>query len=840
MNITLISPGETPEFLVKLDRPQSTPLLTKIKTVAVNSFLSITLLFSCLASSIYDEARFSGVSFKHLVLECYGPLKNYSLSLNTPFIILKLGVWILGMTANIVLTTGRRYIEKMEKKSPFLIFQGYIDEGIDETHIRTNHVALDASSVPANINLESLMTLFNTFNFDDPQSVDYIQPSKMQQTEGNSVKKYSKEELRLHLETLIKRVNDRIPFIGTPKSAETQRLEEFYRHVENAIRLSLDATQKKREAFEKNNGTDHSLYEESAKREYLNCFEDQVNIVITLAIAGVHCGARYMDDANALYDLFKESSSSNNNSLKETLVNLLAEKRASIAQAEIDKHFTKTKKQFNPITQEEYIVFEGVNVHASVNYRATLGTLLGIPNSKYITEQLSTPLPKDKYLKSFFEQYSIETITTTIQEKYKDKNSQEFRETITDWLKAQMGSWSERDPKDQIKLKSQLFETIKAICKTQDSNEIKTNNIKKIFQDNLIPSPTEESLKRLLEDQTLLEDLIDLSFRQNDEGEFLTRLGLEDPDAGLSPELIEWLLVSQNILLPKSPQKQSFDNSKPLKTESLTTLISKEIDEEASSWLKSFNGVFSKEQMEKTAQELLKKYPRTRYSYNTSSTNLLLTQLFQKAFSKNSNEIITEAEKITSQTFYSKIRKWTFIEAPKVIHNVLDNPLVTIMGIFLLFLKSYRISLLSYKHSQHLLAARIIPFIINNTAIGIIRFSNNLISSIQKLRSNRLVSIALLAGVYLTNLRIKKISNIARQIFFAAPAGPFILGLYLTRRTFDVLISLYSVKAHLANCFISLKTKNEAERLSICKSKALEVWIAGMNKQLQETSCLYA
>jgi len=619
------------EFVDKKIKQESSSLNSKIQKIVSVPFLSLKNLFKAILEGSYITFSNAGISFKHIVLGYYGNLYNFRPPADIYLAVVKVVFWILSMGLCVSMTSLRIFLDKMGvKKSDLNYLNTFTGDEIDSAHIKTEALALDASHVPPEVQVDDLAAIYDAINFEHRKAVGYMAKESRNEVRTNSV-----EELRESLGVFISKVKRREPFLGTPSSYDTPRLMDFYQQIEDAIRLSIHESNERIKKFKENNGETSSDYLEQARRQYNDLLEDRARIAIDLAIAGQHCGARYMGEAMSVYHSFNPGNVDANLTLDKQLIELLAFKRKEICKQQIQQHL-------------------GNDTHSENKYLGNMGKILGIPGSLNIIETLSTNFDRIHYLKLFFEAYSVDSIIEAIQEEIKSKNGQPFREKITDWFKDQLKDWNEEnyntksgiliakineitaekevDPSslknfnyleqlleylkkkdvvlpnfddgwdafvmelfvlDQakewrkkvfpdlnlIKVQQQV-ETIKVSLSERklekemidklkkmvlENNGIdhkmlaleldqmsKINQIRRAFNSMSIPPLGNVTIIRMINNiidpQFVIKDSLDRTRRD----EFLSELNLEDmAQNGLSKELIEWLLVYHNILLPQ-------------------------------------------------------------------------------------------------------------------------------------------------------------------------------------------------------------------------------------------------------------------------------------------------
>ncbi len=343
--------------------PPAQPLSRRerIMQLALISLTVLKISLQNFAQATLETGRYLWPSFKVVVLGYGGNLRNIRISLSLSLSIFRIAKWVLLNVGFIFKTTASKtylHFYPPQQSSEILRLK---HEEIDPSHLKTNELFLDASSVEPNITLLTLFSIFDKINFDNPDDFRYVSESR--RTEDGKV--FTKDELRTHLAALIRNIDGKIPFIGTPRADDIPSLLAFYGHIENAIRLTLHSLHKKLDDFYESNEKDLKLYSEETMRQYNNLIEDLEGVVIDLAIAGAHCGARYMGDATQIYKHFHQNQSYSTESLESSLIALLAQKRKEIAEEEV------------PLLLRED---NGVlNTHSYANYMASLGKDLGIP-----------------------------------------------------------------------------------------------------------------------------------------------------------------------------------------------------------------------------------------------------------------------------------------------------------------------------------------------------------------------------------------------------------------------------------------------------------------------------
>lgn len=409
---------ERPRFVI--DFKQYSPEVESKQTVQNTAFKALKLIpviVASLAEASYLTFKHSGSSFKVIVLGFYGDWSKFQLPADFYLVVFKVAFWVLGLGWCTVTTTLRLTSEKLfPTSSQFL--KNYADGGIDIRHIKTNELGIDVSEVHADVQIDNLAQIFKEINFTDRQREGYMAPSSRK--EGD--KTYTEAELSDALNVFIHNVKNRVAFLGTPPAYDMPRLSAFYQQIENAVRYSIDKSNKDIAAFKALNGDGNYAGEELKK--YNGLLEDRARIAIDLAIAGKHCGARYMGEAMTVYGNMRGELANDNGSLADCITELLARKRTEIANQHIQQHL-------------------GSGTHAYNKYMANLGQVLALPGTQNIIEHLDTTFDRSQFLKLFFQHYTVDFIIATIQAEI--KRSQGFREKILDWIRDYPSDWKKSD-----------------------------------------------------------------------------------------------------------------------------------------------------------------------------------------------------------------------------------------------------------------------------------------------------------------------------------------------------------------------------------------------------------
>ncbi len=421
---------ENPPFVVDFAEFNEKPPVNHLYSTVRKTMTVAIAIFTSVGQAVYLTIINSPKSFKHVIVNYWTQTLNHGQITEGTLIMLvcvtayKIFYWMGCMAWCTVTTSFRLFKEKAYPMDPLAILSRYSDE-IDMRHIRTNELALDTSDVPEDVKVNDLIRIFDQIDFIEPldltfnpplKNLDYIPPeSRREGTTANDVVEYSGQELKEALKNFVNKVDNRVAFVGTPPLYDTPRLLAFYQQIEDAVRISIHQSNQSIAAFETAHGVDRNAYNTEVRNEYSNLLEDRFRIALDLAIAGKHCGSRFMGDSMEIHDYFAKDKSSISGSLEDDLIELLAKSRKEVA-----------KRQIAAI---------GNNTHIYPDYMTSLGELLAIPGTKNIVEHISNSINKDDSLKNFFTEYNVKHILDTIQAEIQRSNSMRIK--VIDWLKEQ-------------------------------------------------------------------------------------------------------------------------------------------------------------------------------------------------------------------------------------------------------------------------------------------------------------------------------------------------------------------------------------------------------------------
>lgn len=181
-----------------------------------------------------------------------------------------------------------------------------------------------------------------------------------------------------------------------------------------------------------------------------------------------------MGETMELYFNLYEGSITNAGTLEDSCIEILAQGRLGIAQAQIQIHF-------------------GDNTHKVGLYMQNLGEPLALPGTQNMIEHLSKSFNLDYYIREFFKAYTVDYIIETLQSKI--KSSQVFREKLIDWLRDQVHEWK----KEEYQKRSEdILQQVKALPEGVAEGSLSKHidcflRLMMHLKDNKIPLPSMES-----------------------------------------------------------------------------------------------------------------------------------------------------------------------------------------------------------------------------------------------------------------------------------------------------------------------------------------------------------
>lgn len=376
-----------------------------------------------------------------------------------PKVLVAFGFTLLDCALLFAVDTARRVYEKLFPQSSMPLSEIALthlkQNKLHPEHMQVIDTTADVSQVPNTVQLSELL------NFYDDNTLlqeGYIEPLA---------------EERKDLDTLITRIQNRAPFLGTPPSYDIPQLERFYKGIEDNLRFCIHKVKTDLENFQKLAGRDPSKYTEEQKNQYKNCKEEIHRLAVDIAHAGTRCGAAYCAEALDAYSRLSGKKTKDTMNLQEYLQSLCADKRKEIAL----KHIGNI----------------GTDAHTYTHYMQALGKILALPNSQNVVEHLTSLENPLQHIEDFFKEYTDQEIIRAVQAEIKE--SPTLRERILDWIKDQHEQWNWEPAKGGITLENHIAAAVakdhalEFILKTKlDSPTLQKNGLPKEYMEWLLVS----------------------------------------------------------------------------------------------------------------------------------------------------------------------------------------------------------------------------------------------------------------------------------------------------------------------------------------------------------------
>jgi len=228
-----------------------------------------------------------------------------------------------------------------------------------------------------------------------------------------------------------------------------------------------------------------------------------------------------------------------------------------------------------------------------------------------------------------------------------------------------------------------------------------------------------------------------------------------------------------------------------------------------------------------------------RYQFRVlKASDELLKVIFEESFHHASQPVIRDAKCIEG-SFYPLWKRVCLIYIPKTLGTFFGSPLIKMAISIAVLYYTYKIGNSAFKGMKHLFKGmehlfidKVIPFVINNTPITLIRSSNRILDAIDWVRQRKF---KLLIGTFIIQKFILYGPNIPYFTATIRAINIWDIGwaLYRSPQTlFGFLISSGVSGAQfswrnsnfLSAFFSSIAIKAESERLATSKSKSYAAW----------------
>ncbi|MFS8562996.1 MAG: hypothetical protein LVR00_01125 [Rhabdochlamydiaceae bacterium] len=476
-------------------------------------------------------------------------------------------------------------------------------KAINLEHIRCKDSTIDMSGVPDTVQVNDALTLFDEANFNDPDGLGYVNP--------RGTPTYLRDRLK---EKTLSYINNRTPFLGTPPASDIPRLLAFYQHIENAVRFSIHTVNEDLRKFKEAHPGSVTDYDVATRREYTNLLENKARVALDLVTAGEACGARLAAEINTIYSYCaKKSNVPVGETLEDVLIELLAQKRKEIALAQINQHGKGDAHFYSQYLENMGLPLSipgtaNIIEHLSSNFNLplylkrffeeyTIDCILDTVNQAIKTSEPLRRLIYD-WIKDQEKDWKEEEYAALVQQRIEGiqeiqrkqidaaeipaalqtfsilaaKHREELSKAknTEDWLKIIVELEEVKGtallPLIQMLLKSGLFvkdcidhlyQHHKAGSSLNSEDFFRKMKILEIR--NLMPALEKRQVEQMLATPALIPERVrDITDRERKE-EFrevlLDKNGIESIlQKGLSPKLLEWIIVSHRILYPQTEE----------------------------------------------------------------------------------------------------------------------------------------------------------------------------------------------------------------------------------------------------------------------------------------------
>lgn len=224
---------------------------------------------------------------------------------------------------------------------------------------------------------------------------------------------------------------------------------------------------------------------------------------------------------------------------------------------------------------------------------------------------------------------------------------------------------------------------------------------------------------------------------------------------------------------------------------------------------------------------------RHRLSLSASKATEVFKSIFEVAFRENQDRIIENAQKISKKQFYPLWKRVCFIQIPLAVSGFFENKIVriaiTVAGIGLSIFSGYQL----YEATKYFMAAKAIPFLINNTPTRIIRLFNATLDLLDRIQNNMfktLVYYWVAREIVLMMPEIPYLTAVARtasiwavfQFFFFSPET---VGWFLFNLSVNTLHFFWEGTENISTFFRDQGERAKGEFLATSKQAAYELWM---------------
>lgn len=260
---------------------------------------------------------------------------------------------------------------------------------------------------------------------------------------------------------------------------------------------------------------------------------------------------------------------------------------------------------------------------------------------------------------------------------------------------------------------------------------------------------------------------------------------------------------------------------------------------------KTFNWLCNRTEL--GAEEILQSlhtvvYPaaKTRYRFPGATKEAeLIKAIFEIAFKTAPERVIAKAEEVTENPLYPVWKRVLWINTPQAISSVLGNPFVKIIISITVIYYGCVTGYKAYEATLHFVGARVVPFVINNTPLQIIRLFNTSMTLIEQVYN--VLTFQVLMGAWIARHIILRgpeipcVTPIARAlnpftIFFAIYIAPQTVGGFLFTTAWDASTFAWNRCNDMSLFFRDSAQRANAERLASSKQQAYALWVQQLGR----------
>lgn len=261
---------------------------------------------------------------------------------------------------------------------------------------------------------------------------------------------------------------------------------------------------------------------------------------------------------------------------------------------------------------------------------------------------------------------------------------------------------------------------------------------------------------------------------------------------------------------------------------------------EVNTWLDHIVKVgYSDPEIETQAQAILKTYPELkistdskRYKFHKTNKDELMKVIFNQAYEKSADDMISIVGKLHGTTLYPTWKKITYIDIPKNVGDFLDSSLTKSIASLTALIASYELLYISYQALTNAISNFAIPYLINNSHPLVVQLGNTLVEGTGWF-SDHIITILLasyvikrvvlaLPEIPVLSPAIRKVSVV--KLFITLVLLPQSMFGFAVWTSFSNLMFTYRECSRIGQNFKHIALKANNERLADYKKVSFEMW----------------